>query len=70
MGSMSGLPDNAAGDVRVPDRHPVAAVTSQVPALSCRSCRPNARFAELLRPSKTSDADEVREGHTRRVLGE
>jgi hypothetical protein len=27
--------------------------------LSCRSCRPHAPFAELLRLSKTSIADEV-----------
>jgi hypothetical protein len=31
-------------------RHPDAAVSSLIPALSCRSCRPNAPFAELVRP--------------------
>jgi hypothetical protein len=30
-------------------------------ALSCRSCRPNAPFAELVRLSRTSIADEMRE---------
>jgi hypothetical protein len=37
-----------AVDVRVLDRHPVAAVTSLIPALSCRSGRPNPPFAELV----------------------
>jgi hypothetical protein len=40
------------------------------PALSCRSCRPNAPFAELVRLSRTSIADEMRIEQTRRVLGE
>ena len=48
---------------------PNAAVTSLIPALSCRSCRPNAPFAELVRLSRTSIADEIREEHRRRVLG-
>jgi hypothetical protein len=47
-----------------------AAVTSLIPALSCRSCRPNAPFAELVRLSRTSIADEMREEHRRRVLGD
>jgi hypothetical protein len=34
-------------DLRTLDRHHDAAVTSLIPALSCRSCRPNAPFAEL-----------------------
>jgi len=38
-------------DLRTLDRHPDAALTSLIPALSCRSCRPNAPFAELLRLS-------------------
>ncbi|MFY9762231.1 MAG: hypothetical protein WB772_08460 [Xanthobacteraceae bacterium] len=38
--------------------------------LSCRSCRPNAPFAELVRLSRTSIADEMREEHRRQVLGE
>src|SRR5262249_12506359 len=57
-------------DLRRLDRHPDAAVTSLIPALSCRSCRPNAPFAELVRLSRTSIADEMREEHRRRVLGD
>jgi hypothetical protein len=55
-------------DLRRLDRHRDAAVTSLIPALSCRSCRPNAPFAELVRLSRTSIADEMRIEHTRRVL--
>jgi hypothetical protein len=36
-------------DLRTLDRNRDAAVTSLIPALSCRSCRPNAPFAELVR---------------------
>jgi hypothetical protein len=50
-------------DLRTLDRHADAAVTSLIPALSCRSCRPNAPFAELVRLSRTSIADEMREEH-------
>jgi hypothetical protein len=57
-------------DLRALDRRPDAAVTSLIPALSCRSCRPNAPFAELVRLSQKSIADEMREEHQRRVLGE
>jgi hypothetical protein len=57
-------------DLRKLDRHRDAAVTSLIPALSCRSCRPNAPFAELVRLSPTSIADEMRIEHTRRVLGD
>jgi hypothetical protein len=57
-------------DLRTLDRHHDAAVTSLIPSLSCRSCRPNAPFAELVRLSRTSVADEMREEHRRRVLGE
>ena len=56
-------------DLRTLDRHRDAAVTSLIPSLSCRSCRPHAPFAELVRLSKTSIADEMRIEHTRRVLG-
>ena len=56
-------------DLRTLDRHHDAAVTSLIPALSCRSCRPNAPFAELVRLSRISIADEMREEHRRRVLG-
>jgi hypothetical protein len=57
-------------DLRTLDRHRDAAVTSLIPALSCRSCRPNAPFAELVRLSRTSIADEMREGHRRQMVGE
>jgi len=57
-------------DLRCLDRHRDAAVTSLIPALSCRSCRPNAPFAELVQLSRTSIADEMRIEHTRRILGE
>jgi hypothetical protein len=57
-------------DLRAIDRHRDAAVTSLIPALSCRSCRPNAPFAELVQLSRTSIADEMREEHRRRVLGD
>jgi hypothetical protein len=57
-------------DLRAIDRHRDAAVTSLIPALSCRSCQPNAPFAELVRLSPMSIADEMREEHRRRVLGE
>jgi len=45
-------------DLRRLDRHPDAAVSSLIPALSCRACRPNPPFAELVRLSGTSIADE------------
>jgi hypothetical protein len=57
-------------DLRRIDRHTAAAVTGLIPALSCRSCRPNAPFAELVRLSRISIADEMREEHRREVLGE
>jgi hypothetical protein len=53
----------SAIDLRKLDRHPDAAVTSLIPALSCRSCRRNAPFAELVRLSRTSIADQMREEH-------
>jgi hypothetical protein len=56
-------------DLRTLDRHRDAAVTSLIPALSCRSCRPNAPFAELVQLSRTSIAEEMRIEHTRRILG-
>lgn len=56
--------------LRTLDRHPDAAVTSLIPALSCRSCRPNAPFAELMRLSRTSVADEMRNDYTRRRLAD
>ena len=57
-------------DLRGLNRHPDAAVSSLIPALSCRSCRPRAPFAELVKLSKISIADEMREEYTLRVLGE
>ena len=57
-------------DLHTLDRHRDAAVTSLIPALSCRSCRPNAPFAELVRLSRTGIADEMRIEHTQRLLGE
>jgi|SRR5271169_5949841 len=57
-------------DLRKLDRHRDAAVTSLIPWLSCRLCRPHPPFAELVRLSRTSIADEMREEHRRRVLGE
>jgi hypothetical protein len=49
---------------------PLRAVTSLIPALSRRSCRANAPFAKLVRLYRTSVADEMREEHRRRVLGD
>jgi hypothetical protein len=41
----------------------------EFPALSCRSCRPHAPFAELMRLSPRSIADEMREEQRPRVPG-
>jgi hypothetical protein len=57
-------------DLRTLDRHRDAAGTSLIPSLSCRSCRPNAPFAELVRLSRTSITDGMQEEYRRRVLGE
>jgi hypothetical protein len=45
-------------DLRTLDWHRGAAVTALTPALSCRSCRPNAPFAEFVCLSKSSVAEE------------
>jgi hypothetical protein len=45
-------------DLRTLDWHRGAAVTALTPALSCRSCRPNAPFAELICLSRSSVAEE------------
>jgi hypothetical protein len=45
-------------DLRAFDWHHGAAVTALIPALSCRSCGPNAPFAELVCLSKTSVAED------------
>ena len=58
-----------AVDLRTLDRHPWSALTGLIPALSCRSCRPHAPFAELICLSDKSIADELREDHSRRMLG-
>jgi hypothetical protein len=50
-----------AVDLRTLDRHHAVAITSLIPTVSCRSCRPHAPFAEFLRLSRTSIADEMRE---------
>src|SRR4029077_16258289 len=55
-------------DLRTLDRHHDGAITSLIAALSCRSCRPNAPFAELIHLSRKSIADEMREEHQLRVL--
>ena len=57
-------------DLRTLDRHPDAAITSLIPWLSCRSCRPNAPFAELVLLSARSIADQIREEQGRRALGD
>ena len=44
--------------------------SSLIPALSCRACRPHAPFAELVRLSDKSIADELRDEHARRIFGE
>jgi hypothetical protein len=45
-------------DLRALDWHRGAAVTALTPALSCRSCRPNAPFAELVCLSKSRVAED------------
>ena len=57
-------------DLRTVDRHPFAALTSLITALSCRSCLPHAPLAELVCLSDKSVADELHDAHTRRALGE
>lgn len=57
-------------DLRTLDRHPNATMTSLIPALSCRSCRPNAPFAELVCLSKHSIANALNVSRTQTVIGE
>ena len=57
-------------DLRRLDRHHDAAVTSLIPSLSCRSCRPHAPFAQLVRLAQRSIADELNVSRTRTVIGE
>ena len=63
-------PTTNAIDLRTLDRHPDAAITSLIPALSCRSCRPNAPFAELVQLSRLSVTDEWNVERGRVMLGE
>jgi len=46
-------------DLRALDRHRDAAISRLIPSLSCRLCRPNAPFAELV--CEPASADEMRE---------
>jgi hypothetical protein len=56
-------------DLRTLDRHRDAAVSGLIPALSRRSCRPNAPFAELLKLAPSSVADELNVSRTRTIIG-
>ena len=57
-------------DLRTLDRHPDATVTSLIPALSCRACRPPAPFAELVRLAKHSIiTDELNVSRNRECYG-
>ena len=62
----------SAIDLRALDSHRDASVTSSIPALSCRSCRPNAPLAELVQLACTSIAAGPRGAQassSRRVAG-
>ena len=54
-------------DLRTLDRHHDAAVTSLIPALSCRSCRPNAPFAELVQLSRRRNVGRISSSGARRM---
>ena len=56
-------------DLRTLDRHPNATITSLIPWLSCRSCRPHAPFAELVRLSPMSIADDMYAIRAARLAG-
>ena len=47
-------------DLRKIERHPGATVSSLIPALSCRSCSPNAPFCRLVKLSPINIADDIR----------
>jgi hypothetical protein len=64
------LPNHTGGRSADLTGHPWSALTSLIPALSCRACRPHAPFAELVCLSDKRIADELREEHTRRTFGE
>ena len=55
-------------DLRGLDRHPDAAVSSLIPALSCRSCRPNAPFAELVRRIADEMPGRISSSRARRMI--
>jgi hypothetical protein len=57
-------------DLRTLDRHRDASVTALIPSLSCRTCRPNAPFGQLVKLSQTSVADELNVSRTRTMIGE
>jgi hypothetical protein len=57
-------------DLRTLDRHRDAAVTSLIPSLSRRSCRPYAPLAELLCLSQTCIADEICLERSQRTRGD
>jgi hypothetical protein len=56
-------------DLRALDRHPNATVTSLIPALSCRSCRPHAPLAELLKLSPISVAGDLNISRNQTIVG-
>jgi hypothetical protein len=68
VGMLSGLPHDTGSRFAHPRSPPVVGDQQPIPALSCRSCRPHAPFAELVRLSNKSIADELYDEHTRRVL--
>jgi hypothetical protein len=61
--------ERQAAALRTLDRHPNAAVTSLIPALSCRSCRPHAPFAELVKLSPSSVAGALNVSRNRTIVG-
>ena len=61
MGSLPGVPDHQCDRSADARSSPRCSRDQPQSALSCRSCRPNAPFAELVRLSRTSIADEMRE---------
>jgi hypothetical protein len=58
----------SAFDVREIDDD-VSGTSAFAQALSCRSCLPNAQFAELVRPSQKNIADKMREERPRQERG-
>jgi hypothetical protein len=56
-------------DLRTLDRHHDATVTSLIPALSCRPCRPHAPFAELVKLSTSGVAGELNISRNQTIVG-